>query len=253
LGTLLELNNVSLTGTIAQQPILEALSLRVQAGEFVALLGPSGAGKSSLLRLINRLREPTSGQITFQGQPLSAIAPPVLRRQVMLVGQDSRLLGMTAMQALHYPLVLQKLPEAERQTRVTQCINLLQLPSEWLDKTEVELSGGQQQQVAIARALVNQPTVLLLDEPTSALDLGAATRILSMIRTQVQEQRLTVIMSNHQIDLAESFCDRVLYLEHGRLLHDQSAQSTDWKALRQTLLDADAKVREDWGDADENW
>jgi D-methionine transport system ATP-binding protein len=74
-----------------------------------------------------------------------------------------------------------------------------------------------------------------------------------MIRTQVQEQRLTVIMSNHQIDLAESFCDRVLYLEHGRLLHDQSAQSTDWKALRQTLLDADAKVREDWGDADENW
>ena len=95
---------------------------------------------------------------------------------------------------------------------------------------------------------MNQPTVLLLDEPTSALDLGAATRILSAIRTQIQERGLTVIMSNHQLDMAETFCDRVLYLEQGRLLQDQPAQATDWAALRQTLLAADAKVREDWGD-----
>lgn len=248
MGTLLELDNVSLTGTIAQHPILDSLSLRVQAGEFVALLGPSGAGKSSLFKLMNRLQEPTSGRITFRGQPLAAIAPPVLRRQVTLVGQESRLLGMTAMQALHYPLVLQQLPEPERQARVAHCINLLQLPTEWLDKTEVELSGGQQQQIAIARALVNQPAVLLLDEPTSALDLGAATRILSAIQTQVQARGLTVMMSNHQLDIAENFCDRVLYLEQGRLLQDQSAPATDWAALRQTLLAADAKVREDWGD-----
>lgn len=248
MDTLLKLDQVSLDASIGTQKILDAVSFEVQPTEFIALLGPSGAGKTSLFKLMNRLRDPSSGSIHFRGTPVTAIAPTTLRRQVTLVGQDSRLLGMTAVQALHYPLLLQKLSAAERNARIADWIETLQLPEEWLEKTELELSGGQQQQIAIARALVNQPTLLLLDEPTSALDLGAATRILSALRTQAQEQGMAIVMSNHQIDLAEAFCDRVLYLEQGRLLQDKPAANIDWQVLRQTLLNADAKEREAWGD-----
>lgn len=248
MNALLQLAEVSLTGTIAQHPILRPLSLAIHPGEYVGLVGPSGAGKTSLLKLMNRLQDPTTGQITFRDRPLSAIAPHALRRDVMLLSQSSHLLGMTAAQALHYPLELQNLSDAERQARVNEWIQKLQIPSEWLDKTELELSGGQQQQIAIARALVTRPAVLLLDEPTSALDLGAATRILSAIRAEVEARGLAVVMSNHQLDLVESFCDRVLYLEQGQLRLDQPIHQTDWPALRQWLLDADAKEREDWGD-----
>ena len=250
MDTLLELSNVSFAPMAGQTLILDGISLTVNAGEFVALLGPSGAGKSSLFKLMNRLRERTCGDIYFKGQPVGTIAPTHLRQQIMLVGQDSRLLGMTAIQALHYPLVLQKIEEAKRNTRIESWLKKLQIPVEWLDKTELELSGGQQQQLAIARALIAQPTLLLLDEPTSALDLGVATRILSSLRTQVHQQRLSVIMSNHQIDLAKSFCDRVLYLEQGHLMQDQAAKDVDWQALRQSILSANAKDRKEWGDDD---
>jgi D-methionine transport system ATP-binding protein len=250
LGTVLELSNVSLISSLGQPSILNSISLQVRAGEFVALLGPSGAGKTSLFKLMNRLQEATTGTIAFKGNPIATIAPARLRQQVMLVGQDSRLLGMTAAQALHYPLVLQKMSDATRQARVAEWVQTLQIPDEWLDKTAVELSGGQQQQIAIARALIAHPALLLLDEPTSALDLGAATRILSVLHTQVQDHGLAVIMSNHQIDLAQGFCDRVLYLHHGRLVKDQPASQVDWAALRQSILDADAKQHADWGDDD---
>ena len=232
-------------------PILDAISLGLYPGEFVALIGPAGAGKSSLFKLMNRLRSASSGAIYFNQQPITAIPVCDLRQQVMLVGQDSRLLGMTALQALHYPLVLQRLSVSDREARVTDCLNRLQIPQEWLNKTELELSGGQQQQIAIARALVTQPQLLLLDEPTSALDLGAAHRVLSTIQDQVKEQGLTVVMSNHQLEFARKFCDRLLYLEQGRLLQDQAASTVDWQHLRETLLNADAQAREDWGDDSE--
>lgn len=217
-------------------------------GEFIALLGPSGAGKTSLFKLLNRLQSASSGKIFFREKPLEAIAVYDLRRQIMLVGQDSRLLGMTAMQALHYPLVLRGMTAAQREAAVAASLEYLQLSTQWLHKTELELSGGQRQQIAIARGLITEPAVLLLDEPTSALDLGAATRILSAIRTQVHERGLSVIMSNHQIELAQSFCDRVLYLERGHLVQNEKADDVNWQSLRERLVEADAQEQEEWGD-----
>lgn len=244
--TLLELDAVGLTASVGNQPILESISLCLQPGEFIALLGSSGAGKSSLFKLLNRLRDASSGTLVFQGRPIDQIGVCDLRRQIMLVGQEIRLLGMTAMDAIHYPLVLQKMPEAERQQRVNRCIDQLRIPQDWLEKTELELSGGQQQQIAIARALVTHPAILVLDEPTSALDLGAASRVLSVIQAYVREHGMSVVMSNHQIDLAKEFCDRVLYLEQGRLTQDKSASEVNWQVLKQTLIEADMKDREDW-------
>ena len=95
-------------------PILDSISLRLYPGEFVALVGPAGAGKSSLFKLMNRLRSASSGAIYFNQQAITTIPVCELRQQVMLAGQDSRLLGMTARQALHYPLILQKLPASDR-------------------------------------------------------------------------------------------------------------------------------------------
>lgn len=227
---------------------MDSVTLQGDRGEFIALVGPSGAGKTSLFKVMNRLQSPTAGTLYFAGQPIAAIAVQSLRQQVMLVGQSSRLLGMTVRQALHYPLELQRLAPQEQAARVQEWIRRLQIPAAWLDQTELELSGGQQQQVAIARALVTQPRLLLLDEPTAALDLGAASRILKVIRALVQDQQLTVIMSNHQLDLAQTYCDRLLYLENGQLQLDQPADQVDWAALRDTFVRADAQARADWGD-----
>jgi len=250
LPLLFELDDATLESPRGER-ILDSVSFQVRLGEFVALLGPSGAGKSSLFKLMNRLKTATHGALYFAGQPIAAIAPQTLRQQVMLVGQSSRLLGMTVRQALHYPLELQRLSPQEREDRIDEWLTRLQIPRDWLEQTELQLSGGQKQQVAIARALVTQPQLLLLDEPTSALDLGAATRILNVIQELVREQRLTVVMSNHQLDIAQKYCDRILYLESGRVKLDQPIDQVNWAALRETFVHADAQVQPDWGDSDE--
>ncbi|MEM9769493.1 MAG: ATP-binding cassette domain-containing protein, partial [Cyanobacteria bacterium P01_D01_bin.71] len=212
MAPLLELAAVSLISPRGDR-LLDTVSCQIWAGEFVALLGPSGAGKSTLFKLMNRLKSATDGALYFTGSPLTAVPVRELRRRVMLVGQSSQLLGMTVKQALHYPLAIQQVSPQEREVRVGEWLDRLQIPSEWLDQTALQLSGGQQQQVAIARALITRPQLLLLDEPTSALDLGAATRILKVIREEVEESSLAVVMSNHQLDLAQTHCDRILYLE----------------------------------------
>ncbi|NER80298.1 MAG: ATP-binding cassette domain-containing protein [Leptolyngbya sp. SIO1D8] len=248
MSSLLTLKKVSLQASVGQHFILDKISLDIEPGEFVALVGPSGAGKTSLLKLMNRLKSASSGTICFQGDVIETLSVFALRQKVMLVGQDCHLLGMTVQEALHYPLRLQGLSEKTRTARVLAWADKLKLPQEWWNRTELQLSGGQQQQVAITRALVAEPTVLLLDEPTSAQDLGTATRILSVIQTQVRTQGLSVIMSNHQLDLVQAVCDRVLYLEDGCLFKDQQASEVDWQDLRQSLLKADEKRQEEWGD-----
>ncbi|MEM0980143.1 MAG: ATP-binding cassette domain-containing protein [Cyanobacteria bacterium P01_H01_bin.58] len=246
---LLNYEQVSLQAPRGNAGILNAISLGIEPGEFVALVGPSGAGKSSLLKLTNRLKSPSSGAIYLREQRLERIPVIELRRRVMLAGQDSRLLGMTVREALCYPLQLQAMPEAQQNERMHDYMAQLSLPKDWLDRTELDLSGGQQQQVAIARALMTEPEVLLLDEPTAAQDIGTANRILSAVRQQVQQRKLTVIMSNHQLDIAADFCDRLLYLEQGCLVKDMPASAVDWSAMRQLLIEADAHNREEWGEA----
>lgn len=247
---LYELDNVTLKGRDGT-PILTSVSFGLRPGEWLGLVGPAGAGKSSLFRLMNRLQNPTSGTLYFAGAALASIAVRQLRQHVMLVGQSSQLLGMTVRQALQYPLVLQQCADRDRENRVDEILERLQIPQGWLDKTELQLSGGQQQQVAIARALVARPQLLLLDEPTSALDVGAATRILRVIQSLVQAQTLTVMMSNHQLGLVQDYCDRILYLETGHLKLDLPARQVDWTALKQTFVQADANARDEWPDDDD--
>lgn len=241
----LRLEQVSLKATVGSQYLLHDISFQVMAGERVAVVGASGAGKTSLLRLLNRLSEPSQGKIYFEQQDIRQFPVQHLRRQVTLVLQESRLLGMTVRDALTYPLRLRQLAPALIEQRLQSSLEQLHIPSEWLDRTEVQLSAGQRQLVSLGRALIIQPKVLLLDEPTSALDAGRGEHLMQVLR-QLSQQPTTVVMVNHQIDLVEQFCDRLLYLQQGRLIADRAATQVNWNELKQNLIQENAQDAEEW-------
>ncbi|HEY9609989.1 ABC transporter ATP-binding protein [Allocoleopsis sp.] len=242
----LRVEQLSLTTSLSAQYLLSNISFEVAAGSRLCIIGPSGAGKSSLLRLLNRLSEPTSGAIYLQDQDIRKIPVIQLRHQVMLVPQEPKLLGMTVQEALAYPLKLQQLPQRQIQERLESCRELLYIPLDWLERTELQLSVGQRQLVAIARALVLQPKILLLDEPTSALDAGTASRILGVLADLADKDNMSILMVNHQLDMTQLFCTRVLYLQQGQLLQDTPADQINWQQLRETLVQAEAQAAQEW-------
>ncbi len=238
-----------LSGNQQGYPILQDISLEVfqgdgsanACGERIAIVGPVGAGKTSLLRLLNRLIEPTSGKIYLENQEYRQIPVIQLRQTLVLVLQESKLLGMTVGQALAYPLVLRGLSKQTIEQRVSQWTEQLHIPSEWLGRTEVQLSAGQRQLIAIARALVIQPKILLLDEPTSALDAGTASHLMQVLTQLSQTHQTTILMVNHQLELAQMFCTQLLHLQQGQLLANQKVSEINWVELRESLIQAEAQ------------
>ncbi|AFZ17373.1 ABC transporter ATP-binding protein [Allocoleopsis franciscana] len=242
----LRVEQVSLVTALGGQYLLNNISFEVATGSRICIIGPSGAGKTSLLRLLNRLSEFSSGAIYLENQDIRTIPVLQLRRQVMLVSQEHKLLGMTVQQALVYPLRLQQLPQRQIQERLDAYRDLLHIPVDWLERTELQLSVGQRQLVAIARALIVQPKILLLDEPTSALDAGLASHVLGVLADLAAKDNLSILMVNHQLDIAQFFCRRLLYLQNGQLLQDTPSEQIDWKQLRETLVQAEAQAAQEW-------
>lgn len=247
----LEADQVSLTDHFGFSDILKDISFQIKKrdraslaarGDRVAVLGTSGSGKTSLLRLLNRLSEPTTGNLFFAGTPYKNLSVISLRQQVVLVPQEPKLLGMTVGETLAYPLTLQNLSKAEINHRIATYCDRLQIPESWYDKTELQLSLGQRQLVTIARGLIMEPQVLLLDEPTSALDIATATRVINVLK----EQETTILMVNHQLELAEQFCDRVLYLQEGTLVYDRFNINLDWQQLKQEIIETEQKIEQEW-------
>jgi len=242
----LRLEKVGLNSAIAAQVLLHDISGEIFQGDRLAIVGPTGAGKTSLLRLLNRLTELSSGHIYLNNQEIRQIPPIQLRRQITLVHQESSLLGMTVRQALSYPLQLRGLSPVSIQQRLISGMEQLHLPQDWLERTETQLSVGQRQWVAIARAILTQPAILLLDEPTSALDAGRAEYLIKLLLTLAAEQHTTIVMVNHQLDVAQQFCDRLFYLEHGALLQNLPAKQVNWVELRETMVHANKQSADDW-------
>ncbi len=242
----LRLDRVSFKTPIAPNYLLENISFEINKGDRAAIVGPSGAGKTTLLRLLNRLSSPTSGSIYLDDAEYRQIPPIELRRQVTLVLQESKLLGMSVREALCYPLKLRGIDSAEIEPRIAGAIAQLHLPEEWLDRTELQLSAGQKQLVAIARSIILQPKILLLDEPTSALDAGKAAHLLQVLTQLATNSQTTILMVNHQLELAEQFCTRVLHLQHGQLLEDSLTHQINWPQLRQNIIQAEAAAEQEW-------
>ncbi|MFN6220312.1 MAG: ATP-binding cassette domain-containing protein [Aphanizomenon sp.] len=246
---MLRLESVNFYGQLQHQhqyPILQDISLRVSPGDRLSIVGVSGAGKTSLLRLINRLSEPTSGKIYFKNQEYSQIPVIQLRQQVILVQQESKLLGMTVGEALAYPLILRGLPKQKIQEKVSYWQEQLQIPEQWLGRTEVQLAAGQRQLIAITRALVTEPQILLLDEPTSALDTPTSTHLMSVLTHLNQPHSSAILMVNRQIDLVQEFCTHLLHLQKGQLVANRPAAEIDWDQLATSLTQAETQALAEW-------
>lgn len=232
----LELQNISLATSVGSRYLLQDISFTISDRDRLVILGASGAGKTSLLRLLNCLQQPTAGALYFNSQPIEQIPVVQLRRQVVLVPQEPKLLGMRVWDTLAYPLSLQKLSKQEIQARIATWQAKLHIPQAWLERNELQLSLGQRQLITIARALVMQPKVLLLDEPTSALDAGSAERLIEILIELTETASTSIVMVNHQLDLAQKFATRVLYLQQGQLKENLPVESVNWQQIRDNLM-----------------
>lgn len=203
---------------------VNGVSIEIATGEFVALLGSSGSGKSSILNLIAGLDRPTSGSVTVQGKNLAQLSREDLakyrRHSVGMVFQSFNLISsMTILENVELPL---RFAEVERQQRYRQSREALErvgLGSRMHHRPS-ELSGGEQQRTALARALINRPQLLLADEPTGNLDSHTGTEIMNLIREFNRQLGMTVVMVTHERALAERYVQRMIFLADGRLVND---------------------------------
>jgi putative ABC transport system ATP-binding protein len=203
--------------------VLHALDLEIPRGEFLALMGPSGSGKSTLLNLIGGLDRPTAGSIEVAGQRIDTMNDAQLGRwranHVGFVFQMYNLLPvLSAQRNVELPLLLTKLSSAERKKRSEAALSLVGLSDRAHHKPR-ELSGGQEQRVGIARAIVSDPTLLLCDEPTGDLDRKSGDEILDLLQALNERQGKTIIMVTHDPHAAAR-AKRVLHLEKGKLEHE---------------------------------
>jgi putative ABC transport system ATP-binding protein len=203
---------------------VDDVTLQIRAGEFVALLGSSGSGKSTLLNLMAGLDRPTDGAIFANGRNLSELSSLELARYrsrtVGMVFQSFNLLPrMTLEENVELPLRLAEVDRAERGARVQEALERVHLEKR-LTHRPSELSGGEQQRAALARALVNRPTLLFADEPTGNLDSATGESIMLLLKEIQQKLGMTIVMVTHERPLAERFANRIMALADGKLLTD---------------------------------
>jgi putative ABC transport system ATP-binding protein len=203
---------------------VDDVTLEIRAGEFVALLGSSGSGKSTLLNLMAGLDRPTGGAIFASGRNLSELSSLELARYrsrtVGMVFQSFNLLPrMTLEENVELPLRLAEVDRGERGARVQEALERVRLEKR-LTHRPSELSGGEQQRAALARALVNRPTLLLADEPTGNLDSATGESIMLLLKEIQQKLGMTIVMVTHEHPLAKRFADRIAALADGKLLTD---------------------------------
>jgi putative ABC transport system ATP-binding protein len=196
-------------------------SFEVQRGETLAIVGPSGSGKSSLLRLLNRLDEPTDGTVYLDGTDYRQIAPRELRRRVGMVTQRPYLFSGTVAENLRFGP--QQRGEVVTDTRVEELLAAVGLAS-YSERGIANLSGGEAQRVSFARTLANEPEVLLLDEPTSSLDEDTKGEVEALMRRITRERALTSVLVTHDRAQAARLAQRALLLEAGRIVRAGSVE-----------------------------
>ncbi len=204
---------------------VDGVSIDVPGREFVALLGTSGSGKSSLLNLIAGLDRPTSGSVVVEGRNLATLSREELAKHrlhtVGMVFQSFNLIpSMTVIENVELPLRFAEVDRDKRDSLACEALERVGL-SRRLNHRPSELSGGEQQRTSLARALINQPKLLLADEPTGNLDSKTGTEIMKLIREFNQSLGMTVVMVTHERALAEHYAQRLIFLADGKLVEDQ--------------------------------
>ncbi len=205
---------------------VDGVNLEVRAGEFIALLGSSGSGKSSVLNLIAGLDRPTSGSVIVHERDLAQLSREELAHYrlhtVGMVFQSFNLIAsMTLAENVELPMRFAEVDRAKRDSLANEALARVGL-EERKNHRPSELSGGEQQRAALARALINRPQLLLADEPTGNLDSHTGTEIMNMIRDFNQQLGMTIVMVTHERALAERYAQRLIFLADGKLVGDES-------------------------------
>lgn len=216
--------------------ILNDASWEIRRGDRWGLVGPAGSGKTALLRLLNRLIEPTQGQLYWTGQPFDRVAVTELRRQILYVPQEPKLLKPTALEAITYPLQLHGIAV---QPRLETWITRMELSEALLHQPEAALSSGQRQWISLTRALALEPPVLLLDEPTTALDPYQCDRLRQIL--QALPQTTTLVIVSQDLPWLQPLCHQ------GIVIRDRTLNfSADWPAIHEQLRSQKPPQDDDW-------
>ncbi|CAM4206610.1 Phosphate ABC transporter ATP-binding protein [Bordetella tumbae] len=206
---------------------LRDISLQIEQGEVFGIIGPSGAGKSTLVQCINLLERPDSGQISIGGTELTCLGETELRNQRRRIGMVFQGFNLLARRTVYgnvaLPLEIAGVPRDQIPAKVERLLALVGL-EHLRDRYPSQISGGQKQRVGIARALANDPDVLLSDEATSALDPETTHNILALLRDINQKTGVTVVMITHQMEVVREICDRVAVLSHGQVVESGRTQ-----------------------------
>ncbi|MEH6942012.1 cell division ATP-binding protein FtsE [Bacillus sp. JJ722] len=219
---MIEMVNVNKTypnGVIA----VNGISVKIKKGEFVYVVGPSGAGKSSFIKMMYREEKPTSGTITVNGVSLAKIRNskvPIFRRNIGVVFQDFKLLPtLTIFENIAFALEVIEIEPKEIKERVMEVLDLVGLKHK-ARMVPDELSGGEQQRVSIARAIVNKPKVVIADEPTGNLDPETSWEIMNIFE-EVNKRGTTVVMATHNKEIVDNLRHRVIAIEGGKIIRDE--------------------------------
>jgi putative ABC transport system ATP-binding protein len=203
---------------------LRNINLKINNGDFIAILGSSGSGKTTLLNILGTLDKPTSGKVIVSGKDLSSLNEKAIvdlrRREIGFIFQFYNLMPvLTAFENVELPLLISGVPKKTAQQRAKDLLSAVGLADRANHRPD-ELSGGQQQRVAIARALVNKPALILADEPTGDLDSATGEQVLNLLLTLSKEQGTTVLTSTHDPSVL-NFADRVVRMKDGQIFSDK--------------------------------
>ena len=203
--------------------VLEDINLIIQPGEFLSIVGSSGAGKSTLLKMIYAEEDPSTGEVYFNGRPLSQIKRkhlPFFRRNIGTVFQDFKLLPQrTAFENVAYALEVDGKSTAEINQEVPEILEIVGLGSK-MHKFPKQLSGGEQQRVSLARALIHRPKVIIADEPTGNLDPVSTNEIIQLL-LEINSFGTTILLATHNKSVVDKINKRVVVLNNNRIVHDQ--------------------------------
>lgn len=223
---MIEIKNI--TKTVGEKVILDDISLTIESGSFVVLIGPSGCGKTTTLKLLNKLIEPTSGEIYIDGQPISKEDPIKLRRNIGYVIQNIGLFPhLTIKENIELiPKLKGEKSEKEISQNTERLIKMVELdPDEFLYKYPTELSGGQQQRIGVIRAIATDADIILMDEPFSALDPITRTQLQEWLYELQQDLKKTIIFVTHDMDEALKLADKICIMKGGKIQQFDTAEN----------------------------